>query len=81
MPDDIQSRLFVFGGTADAMTTQQGLFVLDARPGYEAWTTLALAEEPDARSSGFGFHDGTRAYFGFGNNSVALYRDWAILGY
>ena len=78
--DEPSSRLFVFGGTADAATTQEGLFVLDARPGFERWLELPLADAPDFRSSGTGFHDGERAYFGFGNGQT-LYRDWAVLGY
>ena len=78
--DEVSSRMYVFGGTADAATTSPGLFVLDARPGLERWLELPLANPPDFRSSGTGFHDGERAYFGFGNGA-ALYRDWAVLGY
>ena len=78
--DEASSRMYVFGGTADATTTQEGLFVLDARPGFERWLELPIANAPDFRSSGTGFYDGERAYFGFGNGA-ALYRDWAILGY
>jgi hypothetical protein len=78
--DAIARRLIVMGGTPDAMTTAPGLHVLDARPGFEAWNTLALENEPTARSSGFGFFDGERSYLGFGNGN-ALYRDWGVLGY
>lgn len=74
------SRLFVFGGTADAATTEPGLFVLDARPGKEAWSELSLDAAPPARSSGFGFFDGQSAWMGFGNGN-ALHRDWAVLGH
>lgn len=73
-------RLIVFGGTPDAMNTAPGLFAFDARPGHEAWATLALANEPSLRSSGFGFSDGSRVFLGFGNDN-AVYRDWGILGY
>lgn len=77
------ARLFVFGGTADAMTTEPGLWVLDARPGKERWIELALAGEPPVRSSGFGFYDaaGERMFFGFGNTATDIYRDWTALGY
>ncbi len=74
-------RLVVFGGTPDAMTSSPGLHLFDARPGFESWTTLPLANEPDVRSSGFGFFDGNRVYLGFGNGDNGLYRDWGILGY
>jgi hypothetical protein len=75
-------RLFVFGGTADAMTSTPGLFALDARPGKAAWSQLSLADEPPLRSSGFGFHDasGDRTLLGFGNDD-SIYRDWAVIGY
>lgn len=75
-------RLFVFGGTADGMVSEDGLFVFDVRPGKAAWTPLALADEIPVRSSGFGFHDeaGGRTLMGFGN-STSAYRDWGILGY
>ena len=73
-------RLVVFGGTPDAMNTAMGLYAFDARPGHEAWSTLALENEPPVRSSGFGFADGSRIYLGFGNSN-AIYRDWGILGY
>lgn len=78
--DEGSSRMFVFGGTPDAATTAEGLFVLDARPGLERWLELPLVDPPSFRSSGTGFHDGERAYFGFGNDN-AIYRDWAVLGY
>ncbi len=73
-------RLVVFGGTPDAMMSAPGLFAFDARPGREAWATLALPNEPAVRSSGFGFSDGSRVYLGFGNSN-GVYRDWGILGY
>jgi len=76
-------RLFVFGGTADAATTEEGLFALDARPGHEGWTRLDLADAPEVRSSGFGLHDGDidETLFGFGNTSSDVFRDWNRLGY
>ena len=78
--DPTGPRLVVFGGTPDAMTTAPGLHLFDARPGLESWTTLPLDNEPQVRSSGFGFADGQRVYVGFGNDN-AVYRDWGILGY
>lgn len=78
--DPTGPRLFVFGGTSDAATTQEGLFVLDTRPGKEGWTRLSISDAPDARSSGFGVFDGRSAWVGFGNGS-GLYRDWSSLGH
>jgi len=77
------SRLWVFGGTADAMTTESGLFAFDARPGEGAWIQLELEGEPALRSSGFGVYDPVldRTYFGFGNTTAATYRDFTALGY
>lgn len=76
-------RLFVFGGTANGMTTEPGLFAFDARPGKEKWAPVSLADEIPLRSSGIGFHDATggRVFFGFGNTSMAVFRDWGVLGY
>jgi hypothetical protein len=82
MHDPIGRRLFVFGGTSDAKTTRDGLWVLALEPGHEAWTKLDnVANTPHARSSGFGFAtpDGGVAC-GFGNDD-ALYSDVNVLGY
>jgi hypothetical protein len=75
-------RLVVFGGTSDGQKTQPGLFVLDVRPGHEAWKQLELAGAPPLRSSGFGFYDPTTrtSYCGFGNDAK-LYTDLNALGY
>lgn len=80
--DRENKRLFVFGGTADAMTTEPGFFVLDARPGHEAWTQVSREGEPPLRSSSFGFWDPkTRsATCGFGNTTKDVYADWATFG-
>ena len=51
-------RLFVFGGTADAMSSEEGLWALDARKGHEAWARVDRADEPPVRSSAFGLEDG-----------------------
>jgi hypothetical protein len=81
MPDPAGRRLFVYGGTSDAMTTQPGLYVLDLEPGHEAWTKLDLANPPPLRSSGFGFAtpegDVTCAF----GNGDKLYDDVTFLGY
>lgn len=73
-------NLWVFGGTADGATTEPGLWVLDGRPGKEAWHEVDLGPSPPERSSGFGFFDGARVFFGYGNDQQ-IYRDWAILGH
>ncbi len=76
-------RLFAFGGTADAATSEPGLFALDARPGHWTWRRLELADEPPVRSSGFGFHDPSsgRVFLGFGNTASGRFRDLAVLGH
>jgi hypothetical protein len=76
-------RLFVFGGTPDAATTEPGLFAFDARPGKATWYHLELEDEPPVRSSGFGFYDaaGDQSFLGFGNTSTAAYADLTPLGY
>jgi len=81
--DPDESRLFVFGGTADGRSTEPGLFVLDARPGQEAWSLLKLDGEPPLRSSGMGFYDpATRLiYMGFGNTTREVFRDWTAIRY
>lgn len=81
--DDDLSRLYVFGGTPDAQTTAPGLYVFDARPGLERWSLLNRADEPDLRSSGFGFYDPAteQVVMGFGNSASAVYADFNFLGY
>ncbi|MCK9460773.1 MAG: hypothetical protein M0R80_14130 [Proteobacteria bacterium] len=81
--DSGAQRMFVFGGTPDAAITAPGLYALDLRPGFEAWTLLELADEPPLRSSGFGFYDpaGAESVMGFGNTTAAVYSDWSFLGY
>lgn len=80
--DDAFKRLFVFGGTADAMTTEPGFYVLDARVGKETWTKIEREGEPPLRSSGFGFWDpmARTATCGFGNTTMAVYADWTTFG-
>jgi len=81
MHDPVGRRLFVFGGTADARTSEKGLFVLSLEPGHERWSRLDLPDAPAVRSSGFGFttSDGQMAC-GFGNGDDA-YTDLNFLGY
>ena len=75
-------RLAVFGGTADAATSEPGLWMLDVRPGKERWDRVELAGEPDVRSSGFGGQGaGGRLWMGFGNTAQAVFRDFSALGY
>ena len=81
MPDPAGRRLFVYGGTSDAKTTQAGLYVLDLEPGHEAWTKLDLANAPPLRSSGFGFATPEgEVTCAFGNGDK-LYDDVTFLGY
>jgi hypothetical protein len=76
--DPTNHRLFVFGGTADAMTSEAGFYVLQD----ETWTKLERAGEPPLRSSGFGFFDPATgaANCGFGNTTKAVYADWTAFG-
>jgi len=80
--DNTFKRLFVFGGTADAMTSESGLYVLDARVGKETWAKVDRPGEPALRSSGFGFFDpaSRAATCGFGNTTSAVYADWTSFG-
>lgn len=71
--DPTMHGLFVFGGTSDGATTQQGMFALDLE--REAWTALEREGEPPARSSSFGAAvPGGGIVCGMGNDD-ALYRD------
>jgi hypothetical protein len=82
--DPIGRRLFVFGGTANQLTTEPGLFVFDARPEKLGWTRLELPGAPPLRSSGFGFYDrvSDRIFLGFGNTILFDdIRDLTPLGY
>jgi hypothetical protein len=74
-------RMFVFGGTSDAKTSQPGVFVLDMRPGKTKWEKVPTSDGPKSRSSGAGLYDPTnqRVWFGFGNDSV-VFRDMTPLG-
>ena len=81
MHDPVGRRLFVYGGTPDARTDAEGLWVLSLEPGHEEWTKLDLPNAPPLRSSGFGFatpDGGVTCSFG---NSAALYTDVNALGY
>jgi galactose oxidase-like protein len=81
--DPTGPRLWVFGGTPDAMTTAPGLWVFDARAGKETWTEKPMMGEPPLRSSGFGIFDATteQALLGFGNSSTGVYQDLNAIGY
>ena len=74
-------RLWVFGGTPDAMSSTPGLFAIDVGPiasGRMPTTTrLELAGEPPLRSSGAAIFDPTsaRILLGFGNSESAVYAD------
>lgn len=74
-------RLWVFGGTPDAMSSTPGLFAIDLGPiasGRMPTTQrLELAGEAPLRSSGVGIFDpsGARILLGFGNSDRAVYAD------
>lgn len=71
--DPVTHALFVFGGTSDGATTQQGMFALDLE--RETWTTLERDGEPPVRSSSFGAAvPGGGIVCGMGNDD-ATYRD------
>lgn len=74
--------LFVHGGTADGATSQEGLFVFDARPDRAAWSALEIGGL-DVRSSGFGVWDPAtdRGWCGFGNSKAKIYTDFEPLGF
>ncbi len=74
--------LYVFGGTADEMTTEVGLWGLDMRAGHEGWSLIKRDSEPPLRSSDFGFYDSVAGAVscGFGNSSSGLYTDVATIG-
>ena len=81
--DSDEDRMFVFGGTPDAATSSEGLYVFDARPEGGEWALLELGDEPGIRSSGFGFyyHGATQTVMGFGNTSTQVFADLNFLGY
>ncbi len=79
--DEEHRRMYVFGGTADAMTTSEGLWAFDLTPGAESVTRVDREDEPPLRSSGAGWWDPVSgaSFFGFGNTTRAVYQDIAIL--
>lgn len=79
--DAKDNRLFIWGGTADAMSTTQGLHVLDLDSVSVAWVDLSPPGDAPARSSCSAVYDGARdrVLFGFGNDTNAIYVDlWAL---
>lgn len=80
--DPTGPRLVVFGGTSNGMTTEEGLWLFDARPAHPTWTEVTRDGEPPLRSSGFGLHDpiSGRTLLGFGND-MGIYADLWPLGY
>ena len=78
--DPIGRRLFVWGGTADGMTTVQGLFALGVDRGRERWDRVDVPEEVPERTSGIGVYDpiGARALFGFGNSDDVYTDLWSL---
>lgn len=83
--DPVGHRLLVFGGTADGLNAEPGVFALSLERGAEAWTELTFedgAAAPTARASGGMVYDAERdrMLVGFGNDSRhGPYVDlWAI---
>lgn len=75
--DPVGPRMFIMGGTPDAMTTAPGIFVLDlSREGAEVWDEHPVTGESNLRASGFGFSDGDAMYCGGGNTTMAVFTDW-----
>lgn len=75
-------RLFVFGGTKDAKTSEAGLWVLDLAAKEPRFSLVEREAQPPLRSSGFGFVD-TKTHdvlCGFGNDDK-LYQDLPVLGH
>lgn len=74
-------RLWIFGGTPDAMSSTPGVFALDLGPtdlGRMPTThQLESVGEPPLRSSGVGIFDpvGSRILLGFGNSESDVYAD------
>lgn len=74
-------RLWVFGGTPDAMSSTPGMFTFDLGPidagRMPTVHQIELADEPPLRSSGVGIFDpvGARILMGFGNSETAVYAD------
>lgn len=79
--DPVGQRFFFWGGTPDAMNTEQGLYALDLIAGHEQITRVEITPPKAARSSCAAVYDGARRriLFGFGNNSTAIFADWVAL--
>jgi len=75
-------RLFVFGGTKDAKTSEAGLWALDLSAKEPRFSLIERTSQPPLRSSGFGFVDAKThdVICGFGNDNK-LYLDLPVLGY
>jgi len=74
--------LFIFGGTADGMTTEPGLAALDMRAGHEGFSNIDRPNSPVLRSSGFGFYDAVTGTVNcaFGNSTMGIYLDVTPIG-
>lgn len=75
--DTKHHRLLMWGGTADARTSEQDLIIVDLDPGKERWRSVEFPAGPRARASCSGIYDAQRgqAIFGFGNDEQGLYTD------
>lgn len=79
--DPVGHRMFIFGGTPDARTSEEGLWALSLDRGHESWSRVEVEGLLPTRSSGSGVYDPGRArvLFGFGNNASTIYDDlWAL---
>lgn len=79
--DPLGHRLFVWGGTANGMTTIPGLYALDLHRGHEVWRKVQATTLPLERTSGIGLYDAPRhrILVGFGNGDAGEHADlWAL---
>ncbi len=80
--DNLNQRLFIFGGTADGQTTVQDFIVIHNDPGNEQIYNLTnMYSLPPFRSSSVAAYSSSRdvAILGFGNTAQAVYTDlWSF---
>lgn len=75
--DVTQRRLFVWGGTPDGKTSVEDIQILDMHEGKERWSSVKIADSPEARTSAFGAFDAARnrVILGSGNNAGGIRAD------
>lgn len=78
--DPVGHRLFVWGGTADGVSSLPNLQALSLDRGAEQWSDIDVPSDVPMRTSALGVHDAARdrLVVGFGNDQFP-YRDlWSI---